>query len=395
MSASAFSSSANSFWSAITRHQIPGRAVAILDKVLRYSLLRGEFKALIPSQKCLALLCEIDKTNISRTISWLQRAHILSVEDWDPGRGRRPWGLYSLRPPAEWRVPLRVQESARVSELDAWLTRLGVDQGEFLQPPASLNDLLIEDFIECSAPPAAGRVEENPVRPATSGPQADSKVSLQRGGFESARVAPRQNEVPSMGENEVVKNDNLGEQVVKNDNFVQGGKLSKMTTSLALHGTPRHDEVVKNDNLPPVPIYTRARVDLEIDPNRSRSTDLSRSSTSTRSRGEQVVKNDNLLGLEEAQARVEQVQGQRVDSEFRGYVSDRLFRLIGEHERDGSMGEVWRRAIDEIPNQLDRLIATVEAMQRERRLNKTPVRWLNFCVREALGLASKDKKGAA
>lgn len=48
------------------------------------------------------------------------------------------------------------------------------------------------------------------------------------------------------------------------------------------------------------------------------------------------------------------------------------------------MARAWFAALNRIPERLNELIATAEAMQRERTIRTTAVRWLNASVRNEM-----------
>ena len=343
----AFEAASRSLRKALCHHRFPEPAASIMDKVLRYGLEKGELKAVIPNQKCFTILCGLDKHQVSKAISLLRLARVLVVEQWDRGRSPR-WDVYSITPPDKWKLPMRVEESAALNDLDKWLERLALDQLEFLAPPPSLDDLLAELFVERSA--QSGRVASNPI------PGSSSNSGPCRGGFESSRVIQQQRPRISHGQTDVeieVLPQAAGESCLKDNLSGAEPVVLKTTTTgkVVLKTTPER-----------VPIYTRAPVDRIDRLIESRSTALS----IDRSKDPVVFK----------------TTAER--SEHQRYVEDRLFRLIGEHERTGRMASTWLDAVERMPNRLDELVSTVEAMSRERRLKTSPVRWLNCTVRNAL-----------
>jgi hypothetical protein len=349
---SRFSGAERAFRQAIRRHEFTEPAVRILDAVLHYGLGRGEFKALIPKRNMFCALCGLTKGKVSETIDLLERARVLEVEDLDRGRGR-PWCMFGLRPPEEWRVPFRLKESDTLKDLESWLERVSVDQPDLLPPPASLDAMLVEEFVERSArgqvagapvvssraaaPPAhresslAGNLVVVPTKVPRIGAGVEEKVAAE---VREANQVPSRGTLSSPGEGESSPTGNL-----------VGRKVPPQGTSSGF------------------PIYTGAGARRSIDriiESKCTDPDLDRV--------------------------VESIEGKREFNgglEHRQYVADRLFKLIGLHERNGPMGATWRQAVDQVPDQVNELVAHVEMRQRCGE-NISPVRWLNVAVRKAM-----------
>lgn len=96
------------------------------------------------------------------------------------------------------------------------------------------------------------------------------------------------------------------------------------------------------------------------------------------------VDSDRIIESRSTESRIE---SSRVGGSFGAYLEDRLFRLIGDHERNGRSGPTWRRALAEIPEELDELCGVCEDMKRVGRM-KSPGAWMNVATRQALQMAA-------
>jgi hypothetical protein len=189
-----FAASAREYRAAIRRHDWPDNPERVLRMILEFSHDCGRPRALIPVQMLFQELCgKMTKARVSECLEWLEQKKVIerSVMPVSYGGRRRRWTVYTLLPPEKWIVPERVLTTQRVQGLENWLAQLDPGQSELIAPPQSLNDLLVEDFVERAgtlpgpvheaappALPAAIRVESAEQRPMGS---ADRVGSPERG----------------------------------------------------------------------------------------------------------------------------------------------------------------------------------------------------------------------
>ena len=205
METNTFSGADRDWLSAIDRHEFAEPAARILHRILRHLRLHGDPPrrvAVFPRQSFLGLLCKSSKGRTSEWLTWLESQSVIErsfVEVTVRGQSKR-WACYALNPPSQWCVPWRVKDSQVVSDAEAWLDELSLDQPDMFPPPPSLSELLREDFVE-----RLSRVESCAVR--ESSPAGNLVVDPPRKGglwaaVEAALVPPEgtlAEEVPQEG----------------------------------------------------------------------------------------------------------------------------------------------------------------------------------------------------
>lgn len=322
---------------AIDRHNFPEAAERIAQKVLDIWWRQAENHgwrmegALIPSQRCFGKLCGLDGPQVSKALAWLVQKRVLDeIRAYKRTKGR-PWGWYRLRPPEQWVVEERIAESQALTELEQWLDGLDPQQQEMLAPPASLDDLLVERFVERSAR-TAGYVESSP-----------------RPGVESVRAAGISPRVESEVESKPLTLTQLLSAGAAGEELVPADKV--VSTDKVVPG----DKVVCQTTISRFPMDTRARA--SIDPDRIID---SRKKLSRSDRSEELL------------------------NDTQRHAEDRLFGVVGEHERFGRSGEMFRRAARLIPDETLEVVSFAVEQKRLGRLKRSIGAYLNACLRSAL-----------
>lgn len=324
----------------IDKHEFPEPIGRLLRFILCLTRRHGDpprWVALIPRQSFMVLLCAVSKGRASQGLGWLERQRVIERQTTEVAvQGRvQHWTCYAVNEPCQWLVPVRVEASQLVAEAEAWLAALTLDQPEMLPPPATLRELLREDFVERHY--GTSRVE-----PGAVGISVPAAASSPGGNQVESR--------PRVGRLWAAVEKTLSAECVSGPNgpVPPGGTLPSKVPSGGTSAVPSGG--------------TRARVDRIIE------------------------SNCTAVHSIEYSNRVAQVRNESAQTVARLDVAARLFRLIGEREREGLCRKRWAAAIEQIPAELDELIGHVEMLEREGRLESPPVRWLNTAVGKALAI---------
>jgi hypothetical protein len=325
----ALAATARAYRRAIGKHAFSEQHLVVLDFILFYSLERGCLKALIPKQNFFARLRGLDEGDVSKAIKWLRLQNVIEVEG----------DFFSLLPPGGWTAPVRIRETQETRALEDWLERVEPDQPELLPPDQTLNDAHREVFVESSRESQSSRVES------TASSWTGSKSS-------------------PVGENPTGR-----------------GKVGDFPTKVGEF--PTQEPAAAAPPSEPVGDFptARARVDRSIDSDRLID---SRSSTPRIDRSIEGAGKVGDFPTVPAGPVPPPTGG-----EYRAYVEQRLFQVIGQDERFGRMRETWYRALQVVPDQVDELIGVALEKKRLGQFTRTKstnpmAAWLNASVRTAL-----------
>jgi hypothetical protein len=322
----------------------------ILDVILFYSSSRGRPQAMIPKQRFFEILCGLDKGEVSRAMEWLETKGVIE----------RGGGYYAIIPPPWIAVDARVDLTREVVDLERWLENLDPQQPDLLPPPPSLHDAMREVFADAAQPAATGAA---PVRvsPGLSessrgrGREVESESSW-IGSKSNAGSGPAAPTIPEVGQYPTGSRD-------------PAYKTGPGPSAVGEYPTPRSEAVGE------YPTFSRTR------------------ETSSRELENSVLERPNPSREPSTRSR-EACEGERKGLEYRCYVETRLFQVIGEHERAGQCALMWRRAVRDIPEELDELISQGVMLKKTGDITRSIGAWLNRSVYRALQeRASREMPG--